>query len=99
MTLESIVATQAYGSARKAAMATPKPELDTGFADALEKALTEMRGTVESGERAAQAAMTGEGDLQTVVEALTATELALETAVTMRDKVVEAYQEILRMPV
>jgi hypothetical protein len=27
------------------------------------------------------------------------TELAVETAVTVRDKVVEAYQEILRMPV
>jgi flagellar hook-basal body complex protein FliE len=34
-----------------------------------------------------------------MVQALAETELAIETAVTLRDKVVEAYQEILRMPV
>ena len=33
--------------------------------------------------------------MQTVAEA----ELALETVVAIRDKVVEAYQEIMRMPV
>jgi hypothetical protein len=36
---------------------------------------------------------------QAVVEALAQTELAVQTAVAVRDKVVEAYQEILRMPV
>jgi len=34
-----------------------------------------------------------------VVQALAQTELAVETATTVRDKVVEAYNEILRMPV
>jgi flagellar hook-basal body complex protein FliE len=34
-----------------------------------------------------------------MVEALTATELALQTAVAVRDRVVEAYQEVLRMPI
>ena len=38
-------------------------------------------------------------DPQAVVEALAATEMAVQTAVAVRDKVVEAYQEILRMPV
>jgi flagellar hook-basal body complex protein FliE len=33
------------------------------------------------------------------VQALAQTELAVEAAVTVRDRVVEAYQEILRMPV
>jgi len=33
------------------------------------------------------------------VQALATSELAVETAVTLRDKVVEAYQEILRMQV
>ena len=98
MKIESVVASQAYGAARKAAAAT-ELEIGSGFAEALEKALTEMRATVESGEHAAKAAMSGEGDLQSVVEALTATEMALETAVVVRDRVVEAYQEILRMPV
>lgn len=50
-------------------------------------------------EDVARAGMTGEADPQSVVMALASTELAIETAVTLRDRVVEAYQEILRMPV
>lgn len=98
MKVEQALANQLYGTA-KTAEAGPQPEEAAGFADALEQALSEMRATVERGERAATEAMSGEGDLQTVVEALTATEMALETAVVVRDRVVEAYQEILRMPV
>lgn len=49
-----------------------------------------------------EAAVTGfaEGkvDTQGVVEALSQTEMALQTAVTVRDQVVSAYQELLRMP-
>ena len=36
---------------------------------------------------------------QRKAKGLTQTELAVETAVTVRNKEVEAYQEILRMPV
>ena len=43
--------------------------------------------------------MTGRADSHSLVQALAQTELAVETAVAVRDKVVEAYQEILRMPV
>ena len=98
MKIEPLVATELYGAARKATAATEMDGSD-GFADAVEKALQEMRETVQHGERAAMDAMSGKGDLQSVVEALTATEMALETAVVVRDRVVEAYQEILRMPV
>ena len=46
-----------------------------------------------------KAGMTGQADAQALVQAVAQTELAVETAVTIRNKVVEAYQEILRMPV
>lgn len=98
MKIESLAATQLYDTARKAT-AQPSSDDGMGFADALEKALQEMRQTVNRGEVAATEAMGGNGDIQSVVEALTATEMALETAVVVRDRVVEAYQEILRMPV
>ncbi|MFK7942049.1 MAG: flagellar hook-basal body complex protein FliE [Paracoccaceae bacterium] len=98
MKIEQALANQLYGTAQRADSG-PRSEDTAGFADALEKALGGMRGTVERGERAALDAMSGEGDLQSVVEALTATEMALETAVVVRDRVVEAYQEIMRMPV
>ena len=43
--------------------------------------------------------MAGKADPQALVQALAESQLAVETAVTVRDRVVEAYQEILRMPV
>lgn len=55
--------------------------------------------TLRAGEATAMEGMAGRADPQTVVEALAASELAIETAVAVRDRVVEAYQEILRMPV
>lgn len=55
--------------------------------------------TLQTGEAAVQDGLAGKADAHSVVEALATTELAIETAVTVRDKVVEAYQEILRMPV
>jgi len=55
--------------------------------------------TVAQGEKVAQQAMVGDADPHALVQALAQTELAVETAVTVRNKVVEAYQEILRMPV
>jgi len=54
---------------------------------------------LQNGEDEARRFMAGGADPHALVEALSATELAVETAVTLRDKVVEAYQEILRMPV
>ena len=44
-------------------------------------------------------AQSGGADPHALVQALAETQLAVETAVTVRDRVVEAYQEILRMPV
>ncbi|WP_299147434.1 flagellar hook-basal body complex protein FliE [uncultured Tateyamaria sp.] len=55
--------------------------------------------TMAQGEAVAQQAMVGDADPHALVQALAQTELAVETAVTVRNKVVEAYQEILRMPV
>jgi flagellar hook-basal body complex protein FliE len=55
--------------------------------------------TLAQGEAVAKSALAGSADPHALVEALAATELAVETAVTVRDRVVEAYQEILRMPV
>lgn len=55
--------------------------------------------TLQAGEQTAISGLAGDADTHSVVKALAQSELAIETAVTVRDKVVEAYQEILRMPV
>lgn len=54
---------------------------------------------LRNSEATAKDAALGQADPHALVMALSQTELAVETAATLRDKVVEAYQEILRMPV
>ena len=106
MKVESSFASQLYETARRIAPAETRPaqqatkpgEGET-FSDALAQAVGGLSETLRAGEATAREAMVGEADVQSVVEALTRTELALETAVAVRDKVVEAYQEILRMPI
>jgi flagellar hook-basal body complex protein FliE len=44
-------------------------------------------------------ALNGGGNLTEVVTALSRAELTLQTATAIRDRVVQAYQEIMRMPI
>ncbi len=96
MDIAASLAARSYDSARPATAATPQPGgADSGFAGLAQS----FADTLASGEATAKAAMTGGADPHALVQALAQTELAVETAVTVRDKMVEAYQEILRMPV
>ncbi|TCM87056.1 flagellar hook-basal body complex protein FliE [Rhodovulum steppense] len=94
MDIRSSIAANAYASARPATQ-PQKPEQGGVFADAAQK----FGQMLQNGEQTAMAAMSGGADPHALVQALAQTELAVETAVTVRNKVVEAYQEILRMPV
>lgn len=76
----------------------PDPRHDGG-SGGLASVARDFAATLQQGEAASLAAMTGDADPHALVQALAQTELAVETAVTVRNKVVEAYQEILRMPV
>ena len=98
MEISSSLASQLYGQAQAAAKPaepaaarTPGQVFETAAADFVE--------TLRAGEETVKAGLAGRADPQAVVEALAATELAVQTAITVRDRVVEAYQEILRMPV
>jgi flagellar hook-basal body complex protein FliE len=44
-------------------------------------------------------ALTGGGNLTEVVTALSRAELTLQTATAIRDRVVQAYQDIMKMPI
>ncbi|MBC7137578.1 MAG: flagellar hook-basal body complex protein FliE [Defluviimonas sp.] len=98
MDVRTSFAAQAYAQSRPATAPQPGPA-ETAPQGGLAAYATEFAATLKAGEDTARAAMTGGADPHALVQALAATELAVETAVTLRDKVVEAYQEILRMPV
>ncbi len=96
MDIRSVMAAQKYAAARPATEPTQGvSELGNAFKDLAQDFAT----TMQEGEEIAMQSMTGQADPHALVQALAQTELAVETAVTIRDKVVEAYQEILRMPV
>lgn len=61
--------------------------------------VSEFKAVLESAEKAAVETAVSGADPHAMVQALANAEMMLDTAVTVRDKVVEAYQELLRMPV
>ncbi len=97
MTAAESLAARFYSDASPAlSPARPKgPEAS----EAASQAFSSFLDVLQQGERTAEQGLAGRADAQSVVTALAASEVAVQTAVTMRDKVVEAYQEILRMPV
>jgi len=95
MDIRTSTVAQAYAANRPAT----KPDPTTGTGEAFGQAAADFIQTLKASEQTAMSAMAGGADPHALVQALAQTELAVETAVTVRDKVVEAYQEILRMPV
>jgi flagellar hook-basal body complex protein FliE len=69
------------------------------FGALLEQTLGEAVDAGHEGEAIATAAVNGQTSLQEVVEAVNAAELTLQTVVAVRDRMIAAYQEILRMPI
>ena len=72
---------------------------DPGFDSVLKQVTTDAIGTLKAGESASISAIQGKDSTRRVVEALMSAEQALQTAVAVRDKVVQAYQEVVRMSI
>lgn len=92
----------AYHSSRELS-GLPGPAETAGkgesFSDMLRGATTNAVETIREAESVAQKGLTGEAGTQRVVEATLELESTVKMMVSMRDKVVEAYQEIMRMPI
>ena len=69
------------------------------FGDMVANAVGSVEETVKTAEAMTGRAATGEAELVDVVTAVAAAEVQLETVVAVRDQVIRAYQEILRMPI
>jgi flagellar hook-basal body complex protein FliE len=69
-----------------------------GFADLVKSAIQEATKIGERGENLSIAGINDRADVNQVVTAMAEAELTLQTVVTVRDKVLDAYKEILRMP-
>ena len=69
------------------------------FGALLRDQLTDVVETGKIAERQSLKAATGKADLVDVVAAVNNAEMALQTVVAVRDRMVQAYQEIMRMPI
>ena len=69
------------------------------FSGLVKDALGTATNTMERGEKLSARSVAGKAELTDVVTAVTSAELTLQTVVAVRDRVIQAYQEILRMPI
>jgi flagellar hook-basal body complex protein FliE len=97
MDINATLAARSYGAARP--LTAPDPAGGDGAQTAAGRFAEAFAQTLQSAETAAQDTMISGADPHALVAALSAAQLAVETTVAVRDRVVEAYLEILRMPV
>ncbi len=70
-----------------------------GFADILKSAIGDAVHASKAAEHKMAAQVAGKAELVDVVTAISAAEASLETVMAVRDQVISAYQEIMRMPI
>ncbi|MEH6699197.1 MAG: flagellar hook-basal body complex protein FliE [Brevundimonas sp.] len=98
--MNPIAAARAYQAIQGAGSAGAVSPTDApGFSELVQNVLASA--TTQT--RAAEAQMTqvvqGQGSLIDVVTAISSAEASLETALAVRDQMIQAYQEIMRMPI
>lgn len=98
-------AAAAYAARLNRVAAPPKPEVGdaSGAAGSFDKLVkTAVESAVKSakeGEAVTMHSLVNPGDLGSVVTAVSSAEVTMQTVVAVRDRVVQAYQDILRMPI
>jgi flagellar hook-basal body complex protein FliE len=104
MAVDPLSASKAYLDAARAAMragsgggAEESGAVD--FGRMVQSAMADAVGAARNAEQAGLAAAAGKADIVNVVTAIAQAEASLETVMAVRDQVIQAYQEIMRMPI
>lgn len=83
----------------------PTPELDAStvgkpsFGELLGESLSSAKAAGYNSESVSAQALTKQADLTDLVTAVSNAELTLQTVVAVRDRVIQAYQDIIKMPI
>jgi flagellar hook-basal body complex protein FliE len=75
------------------------PAEETSFGSALQGALTKLTDMGRDADAKSVQAMSGNGSLTDVVMAVSKVEMAMQASIAVRDKVISAYQDVMRMSV
>lgn len=96
-------AISAYNSAVKdkpAGGLAPRDENpDSDFAELVKGAIREAVKIGQRSEKLSVAAINDRADLNHVVSAVAEAEVTMQTVISIRDRVIDAYREVLRMPI
>ena len=76
-----------------------RPAEGPNFADFLKEAGAEAAQTLRASEQTSVNGLAGKADLSDIVTAVSQAEATLQTVVAVRDRVIQAYQDIMRMPI
>ena len=87
------------GTGRGAGAASGAVGGGADFASMLKDATDAVAQTGRKADGAAMSAASGRADLVDVVTAVAESETALQTLVAVRDRMISAYEEIMRMPI
>jgi len=95
------MAVNAYANAAKITADSSPPLKGPGetFGKLLENAAGSVRQSLSTAEQQSFQAVTGNADLAAVTQAVTDAQVALQTVVAVRDRVIAAYQDIIKMPI
>ncbi|MGB0696401.1 MAG: flagellar hook-basal body complex protein FliE [Rhodospirillaceae bacterium] len=112
MAMDFASAVSAYQNAARSAGANPmdqagsvgggsEPQTINGksFGDFVRDGMNEAVRIGHEGEKVSKMAIEGKADLRDVVLAANNAEMTLQTVVSVRDRVVSAYEQIMRMPI
>jgi flagellar hook-basal body complex protein FliE len=80
-------------------LGAPRESKGENFLDLVANAGRDAVKTGKAGELTSMKGMAKEAELADVVTAVSNAELTLQTVVTVRDRVIQAYQDIIRMPI
>lgn len=69
------------------------------FGELIARSLGDTVQATRQSEQVSMQAVAGQVELNDIVSAVTNAEVTLQTVVSIRDRVIQAYQEILRMPI
>ncbi len=94
-------AANAYANIAKIGTNAPTEKVagQPSFMEVMKSSITDSIATMKRGEDMSAKAVTGNASLPEVVSAVNAAELTLSTVIAVRDRLINAYQEIMRMPV
>lgn len=100
MAIDPVSAARAYQQAAQAAQGGGVSAGDQAdFGNLVQEAIRQAGQGTQVAERQGLAVAAGQGDIVDVVTAIAAAETQLQTVIAVRDQVISAYQEILRMPI